>query len=590
MNIMKNSGVTIKHSFLASMCALVVLMAGCSERHAETSKDSKAPIADRVLMNANVLSLDANNTQAQALAISNGKILFIGSNDDVRNFIGANSEVEDLDGRTVLPGFIDAHGHFLQTGMMALAANLLPPPDNDVSSVEQIIDKLKAKADSDMTKELGWIIGMGYDDAQLEEGRHPTRTDLDKVSTDVPVLAVHQSSHLGAVNSKALEVLGISNDVTDPEGGKFRRNANGELSGVVEELAFFGIANQAFAKVNSELVQQAIAASQKAYFAAGFTTAQEGRAQLSDVQAVMGAAKAGALDIDVGVFPDPTLINDDSVFIDDIMALHSPNYANHARIAGIKLSLDGSPQVKTAWLSKPYHKPLEGQSEDYAGYPQLDTEVINKYIQLSYENDWQVLAHVNGDAAIDQFLDAIEQAHEMFPDSSMKPVAIHAQTAREDQLDRMARVNMIPSFMSVHAFYWGDWHRDSVLGENRAAHISPAKSALTKGLTITSHNDAPVTLPNSQMILYSMVNRLTRSEQVLGADERVDIEQAIRAITSSAAYQLSEDATKGSIEAGKYADLVIVDKNPLEMPSTELLDHKVLSTIKEGKTVYSAPN
>ncbi|MDT0595414.1 amidohydrolase [Glaciecola petra] len=567
----------------------IVVLSACTKPETTTNDTvNTANAADVIYVNANVITLDDKNTQAEAMAIKDGEIVFIGTNEDMASLKGPDTQINDLNGSTLLPGFIDAHGHFLQTGVLAMSANLLPPPDNGVDSIDKLIDALKAEENSDITKSVGWILGMGYDDAQLSEQRHPTKEDLDRVSTEIPVLAIHQSSHLGAINSKAIEVLGITNAQEDPDGGKFRRDADGNINGVVEETAFFYVGTLALSKISEELNLQALQASEKAFFKSGFTTSQEGRASINEVALLNIASEQNLLDIDVSIFPDPTFFEDENVFIDDVMSQHGQDYKNGIKVGGIKLSLDGSPQVKTAWLTKPYHVPLEGQDEDYKGYPQVPDEVLQKWVDMSHENNWQVLAHVNGDAAIDKYIEIIANAKQKFPQVDVRPVAIHAQTAREDQLDKMAELDIIASLMSVHTFYWGDWHFESVLGPERASRISPAKSALEKGVVVTSHNDAPVTLPNSQMILYSMVNRLSRSKRLLGGDERVSVEQALRAITSSAAYQIYEQDTKGTLEVGKKADMVILDSNPFEIEPEALLDLKVLETIKGGKVVYSA--
>jgi predicted amidohydrolase YtcJ len=218
----------------------------------------------------------------------------------------------------------------------------------------------------------------------------------------------------------------------------------------------------------------------------------------------------------------------------------------------------------------------------------MKVEDIDNYLDLAYSNRWQVLVHSNGDAASDQFISALSRAKQKHPNVDVRPVIIHAQVIREDQLDAVKELGVIPSFMTVHSFYWGDWHRDSVLGEARAARISPAKSALDRNILYTAHNDAPVTLPNAMMILSSQVNRTTRSSKVLGEAQRVSVMAALKSITSNAAYQYFEEDSKGSLEVGKLADLVILDKNPLKIDPNDFLGIRVLETIKEGEPVFTA--
>lgn len=579
-------------SRLAATAALATLAWGCGpspEPDAGTATDAAAGTepADLILSGGTIVTLTGPILEAGAVAIRDGRIQAVGTAEDIAAvWEGPGTLVRDLGGRTVLPGFIDAHGHFLQVGFLAQSASLLPPPDGGVTDFATMAAALEAHRDSDQAAKMGWIVGMGYDDAQLAEQRHPTAADLDAMIPDMPVLLIHQSGHVAAVNSAGLEALGISAASEDPPGGVIRRKPDSrEPDGVLEETAFFATLDKLPLPEDPESFAAMVAAAQESYAAAGFTTAQEGRALPANVRALQAAASGGLLKLDVDVYPDPTFARDAAEF-EGLMANASRRYENHLRIPGIKLSLDGSPQAKTAWLSLPYHVPPHGQDEDYRGYPQLEDDYLATEVRRAFQNGWQVLTHVNGDAAIDQFLAAVGKATEALGPGDRRPVAIHAQTAREDQLDAMAELGVIPSFMSVHTFYWGDWHRDSVLGPERAARISPARSALERGIVYTSHNDAPVTPPNSRMILYSQVNRLTRSGRVLGPEQRVTARQALEAITSSAARQLFEEARKGTIEAGKLADLVIVDRNPLTIPPEELMELTVLETLKEGETIW----
>ena len=198
------------------------------------------------------------------------------------------------------------------------------------------------------------------------------------------------------------------------------------------------------------------------------------------------------------------------------------------------------------------------------------------------------MAHTNGDAAADQLIGAVEKANEKHPVEDPRTVMIHAQIVRGDQLNKMKEINIIPSFFVSHTFFWGDWHRDSVLGKKRAYSISPAKSALDKNITFTFHNDSPVAPVDITPLLWSGVTRVSRSGDIIGPDERVSIMDAIKAVTINAAYQNFEEDTKGSIEVGKIADLVVLSENPLNVDPMEIRNINVLYTYKEGKLIYSA--
>jgi predicted amidohydrolase YtcJ len=490
--------------------------------------------------------------------------------------------VVDLDGRTLLPGFVDAHGHLKNVGFQALAADLLPPPDSDVDSIAVLQSKLRAWGEGEPSHTLGWIVGFGYDDAQIEERRHPTRDDLDAVSSDRPVFIIHQSGHLYVANSKLLELAGVSATTDDPPGGVIRRRPDSrEPDGVLEETALMPVL-EVFPTIGEAGQRRMVREGIEAYTRFGFTTATEGRAFPADLELYVAMAEAGQLAIDVVAFPDYWLGRDS---LDGNIWL-SGQYRGHFRIGGVKGNLDGSPQGKTAWLTQPYHVPPAGRGADYAGYPMLEEGHVLAMFDEAYAKGWQIINHANGDAAIDQMIRAARAATEKHGPADRRTVGIHSQTIRPDQLDAYAELGIIPSFFGMHTFYWGDWHRDSVLGPERAAFISPAKAALDLNIVFTQHHDAPVALPNSIAILATQVNRTTRSGEVLGPDQRVSAMDALRSITINAAHQYFEEDRKGSIEEGKLADFVILDANPLTVAPEALWDIEVLETIKEGQTIY----
>ena len=544
-------------------------------------------VADVIYSGGDIITINDSQPTVEALAIKDGKIIAVGAKVDALKHKGPATKMVDLRGKTLLPGFIDAHGHVFNAGLQALAANLLAKPDGNVNGVVALQQTLSNWVEKypERLASTGWVIGFGYDDSQLEEQRHPTRDDLDVVSNTVPVLVIHQSGHLAAINSKGLEVAGITAVTKDPAGGVIRRREGGlEPDGVLEEMAFFELVFKVLGTLGTDDNKALLKAGLDLYARYGFTTAQEGRATPEAIATEATVAREGGLKMDVVAYADIQGAADTIK-----PPLHAKTYTQHFRIGGAKLSLDGSPQGKTAWLTEPYHVPPEGQSADYLGYPAVPDNEAIALVDKAFSNGWQILAHCNGDAAADQFIMAIRLAIEKHGKADRRPVMIHAQTVREDQLDDMKELGIIPSFFGMHTYYWGDWHRDSVLGPERGARISPAASVLARGMVYTQHHDAPVALPNSIMILASQVNRTTRSGQVLGPGQRVDAMDALKSITINAAYQYFEEKTKGSLEPGKFADFVILDKNPLKVESMAIKDIKVVETIKEGKSIYMAP-
>ena len=570
----------MKQGVMASIVGILALslLGGCDS-------SPPKPQADALYVGGPILTMAGDQpTYAEALLVKDGRIMFVGSLKEAEARAEAAERV-DLAGHTLLPGFIDAHGHIANVGFQALSANLLPPPDGEGQSIDSLVTLLKGwqAQNNILLQESGWIIGFGYDDSQLAEQRHPTADDLDRVSTEKPVLIVHQSGHVGAVNHKALEVLAFSAGMADPDGGVIRREADGKTpNGVLEEMAFFQPLLQVFSHFDADTRKQLALAGVEAYTRFGFTTAQEGRADPGTAETWRALARDNELAIDVAVYPDVGMA-------EQYIREHgtSTDYDNGFRLAGVKLSFDGSPQAKTAWLTQPYFHPPHGMPEDYAGYAAIpDAGERQRQVSVAFENNWQLLVHCNGDAAADAMIESVAVAGAHYGNHDRRTVMIHAQTVRDDQLDQMKNLGIIPSFFSMHTFYWGDWHRDETLGPERAMRISPTQSALKRGMRFTEHHDAPVALPSAIMILHTTVNRTSRSGAVIGDAQKVSPYIALKSMTDWAAWQYFEEDDKGTLEAGKLADFVILDRDPLSIEPGELKDLKVLQTIKAGRTVY----
>jgi predicted amidohydrolase YtcJ len=239
-----------------------------------------------------------------------------------------------------------------------------------------------------------------------------------------------------------------------------------------------------------------------------------------------------------------------------------------------------------AWVTKPYYVVPEGQPDDYRGYPAIDEQTTFKAIEKAYANGWQILTHANGDAASDLLIAAVREAKKKYPDVDNRPVLIHGQVLREDQVDQLAKLGIFPSLFPMHTFYWGDYHRESVLGPERAENISPTGWVLERGMMFGSHHDAPVALPNSMRVLSATVTRRTRSGYVLGPEHRVAVLIGLKALTIWPAWQHFEEDSKGTIEVGKLADFVVLSDNPLTVPADKLADLVVVETIKEDAPVY----
>jgi predicted amidohydrolase YtcJ len=539
---------------------------------------SDAPIeADLILSSSNVILMNADkDAEPLSIAIADKEIVWIGSIKEGKKIQGKHLDYGD---QSILPGFIDAHGHASFVAFSTQVANIASKPVGPVNAIENIQSELREFINKGNLKSGEWVIGMGYDDSLLEEQRHPTREDLDAVSKINPIYLIHVSGHLGAANTLGLSLANITSESQDPPGGKIRREMNSsQPNGVLEETAAYPVQQLAMASYKDPM--GSVVKAMKIYASNGITTAQDGASNQSSIGLLQAADAQNLLTIDVISFPIAQGVPDES-----IQSLNFGSYSGRLKMGGVKLILDGSPQGKTAYITKPYLVPPHGQDEQYKGYPLIPQESVDKLVNKYSMAEIPIMAHANGDAAADMLLEAVRKSS---ISSDHRTVMIHAQTVREDQLDQMKELKIIPSYFSTHTFYWGDWHRDSVFGNERASRISPTNSTLKRGMPFTVHNDAPIVPPDMIRLLWSTTNRLTRSGKVLGPDQRISTYEALKAMTINAAYQHFEEDIKGTIEVGKLADLVVLSENPLSMQIQDLLNISVVATYSHGQEIYQA--
>ncbi|WP_259444736.1 amidohydrolase family protein [Neotabrizicola shimadae] len=555
------------------------------EKHgALPAPEADTSLADRIWSGGPILTMTDAAPRAEALAERDGRILAVGALEAVLSHRGPDTQMIDLAGRTLLPGFVDAHGHVYMIGIQAMSANLLPAPDGEVNDIPALQETLRAYTAEypDRVERAGLILGFGYDDAQLAEQRHPTRDDLDAISTEVPIYVVHQSGHLGVANSRALELAGITADTPDPTGGVIRRrDGSTEPNGVLEENATALVLGALFGSLDAEAGRAIFRAGADLVASYGYTTAQEGRATPAVARLMQSVATDEGLDIDVVAYPD-VLIDRDF-----ILATAARDYTDRFRVGGAKLTIDGSPQGFTALRDRPYYNPPPGFRADYRGYSAATPDQVFDAIDWAFANNVQILTHSNGEGASDILIAAIGTATEKYGPADRRPVLIHGQFLREDQVDAFNRLNVFPSLFPMHTFYWGDWHRDRTVGPVLADNISPTGWLRARGMMFSSHHDAPVAFPDSMRILDATVTRRSRSGDIIGPDQRVDVLTALKAMTIWPAYQHFEEGWKGSLEAGKLADLVILSQDPTAVDPETLDSIKVVETIKEGETIYS---
>jgi predicted amidohydrolase YtcJ len=532
-------------------------------------------------VNGVVITMDASNTVAEAVLVRAGQIEAVGSSEDLVSRIDDDTVVVDLRGRALMPGFIDAHGHFPGSGQTVFSVDLNSPPIGRVTDMEGLLGSLSAFAKQ---RRDGWVVGHGYDDTLLAEKRHPTRDDLDRISTSRPVAIVHVSGHLAVVNTVGLDILGIDESTPDPLGGVIVRDplsADGRRpNGVLEETAARAVWEYTLDLGVMDGVRMTTQAAAE-YLAVGVTTASAGGMPTSVAKLLGLLSRLNQFPQRVALFP---------LFEEVGEALLSEELTLDAFAAGkvsvprVKIIADGSIQGYTGYLSEPYYAPFKGDPL-YRGYPSVPREELLRQVSGLYERRIQVAIHCNGDASIDDGLDAIEAAMKAHPWPDARPLIIHAQMTRLDQIERMAALGVTPSFFSAHTYYWGDRHAAIFMGPGRAANMSPARWALEAGVRFSSHLDTPVTPMLPLQAVWSQISRESTAGVVIGPEQRIDRTSALRAVTIDAAWQVFMDDKIGSIEPGKRADLVVLSDNPLTAGDVRSI--KVDRTVIDGATVYS---
>jgi predicted amidohydrolase YtcJ len=538
--------------------------------------------ADTIYTGGTILTVNDAKPTVEAVAVKDGKILMAGTTAEVEAMHKTSkTKIVDLAGKTLVPGFIDAHSHFMFALDMPTQANVSAPPVGPVKSIPDMIAALKETQKQLNIQKGDWIVGWGYDGNELAEGREATRDDLDPAFPDNPVMVIHVSGHGAVLNSIALNKFNITAKTPTPPGGVIlRKPGTNEPAGLLMETAYLPVF-AALPKPSEAEMLDRMNAAQQIYASNGYTTAQEGATHGHDVDFLKKAASQNRLYIDIVSLP---------LFIDlaDVLAKYPANtwgiYDNRLKLGGVKTVFDGSPQGKTAFFTKPYLTGGPSGQKNWHGEPGFTEAVFMKYMKPLYDNNLRTFNHCNGDASIDMYLDIQEK---MGGKPELRPVIIHSQFVRPDQLDRYVKLGIIPAMYPMHTYFFGDVHIKN-LGMDRASFMSPTQSALKKGLHVTLHSDFNVLPLDPMLIMWTAMNRTTRTGVVLGAGERLTAEQALKAITLDSAYEYVEEDTKGSIEAGKLADFTILSGNPITTQGDALKTIKVVETIKEDKSIFKA--
>lgn len=544
-----------------------------------------AQTADTIYHGGSILTMAGKApAYVEALSVKDGKILAAGAKDAVLKAKGEATKVVDLGGKTLLPGFIDGHGHYINSLLVANQCKLYAPPSGPGKDVPGIVAELKRFAAARKIPKGEMILGYGYDDSVMPGGRLLNRDDLDAAFPDNPVRVDHVSMHGCVLNSLAMKKFGFSAATKTPPGGVIVRKPGTEDPwGLIMETAFLPIFEKSD-KMKPEQEIEWTKAGQLLYAEAGITTAQEGATHLSQLVTMKRASAAGANIIDVVAYP---FIPDLDNVLEAYPVAGWGKYDQRLKINGVKITVDGSPQGRTAFFSTPYLTGGPGGEKDWKGEPTFPQHIVNSMVKRVYEMNVPLLLHCNGDAAIDAFLTAYEYARGGDYTRPWNVTTIHTQFMRRDQIPKFVKYKVRPSFYTLHTFYFADAHLAN-RGKEQAAYISPMRDAIDAGLRPSNHTDFVVAPLDQMTMLWTAVNRVSRAGTAIGPDQRVTPYEGLKCMTEWAAEQYDEQSSKGTLEAGKLADLVILDKDPLKVEAMAIKDIRVVETLKEGKTIYQS--
>lgn len=529
-----------------------------------------------------IITMDGDTPQTvEAVVVREGRIVWTGSREGARKFGGSRATRHDLNGATMLPGFIDAHSHFAMALQVAGRLDLGNPASGPVNSTEGLLGAIRRYIDANAIPPGGWVVAMRYNEQDLAEKRHVTRAELDAAFPGYRIALIHISGHGLVASGAALAEGGIGRDTPTPEGGVMVRDADGMPNGVLFERAMFLL----MPKIPLPSTEQKLAALeqvQRMYLAEGYVHAQDGATSPEDLAFLTSPEVDARLKLDLALLP--TWIQLDALLADPKLVMRE--YRGHVKIEGIKFVLDGSPQARTAFFTRDYKLGAPDGSHPWHGQPVTSDAEFLAAARKVHDREWQIFAHANGDAAIDMAIKGLD-ALGITAAQDQRPVVIHSQFQRPDQLADYRRIGVSPAYFTNHTYYWGDVHRTN-FDAGVVDFISPMRSARETGLVVSNHTDFPVTPLDTRFMLWSAMGRQSRTGVVSGPAERIDAYAALQALTTGPAFQMFEEKRKGRIAPGFLADFVVLDRNPLETPVEGIRDIKVLETVVKSETVWKA--
>lgn len=516
--------------------------------------------------------MDENESIAEAIAIKFERIVFVGSNTDVKAFIGDGTEVLDLKGKVVIPGLIDSHAHFMDVGS-AREIYVDLSEEAGVRCIADIQSKIKERIAK--TSKGEWIFGYQEDDSKLEEKRHPTRWELDEISTEHPIIVTTVGGHFWMANSKAFEIAGVTKESPDPVGGKFDRDPEtGDLIGYLHEEAYNVLRpdgppeptrGESYVGAKDILMECA---------SVGLTCVYD-LVDKPEMRAAIDLKNNGELPVRVRV----------DVIIDlveelDKLGIYRGLGDNWLRICGVKFFFDGAISARTAAVSKPYLN-----HPDFYGVFATTEEIARETLTNAYEKGYRISAHANGDRAIDLYLDIIEELQTMYPREDPRNRDIHCTVVNPKIVERIKKLGVLPTIFGPYAYYHGD-KLIPAFGEKRLEWMFAARSFLDAEVKIAAHSDHPCAPYPPLMAIYALVNRTTKAGTPIGRSQRISVFEALKLYTINAAYHQFDEDKLGSLEEGKLADFAVLSEDILSVPIENIIDIEVDMTVIDGRVVY----
>ena len=525
--------------------------------------------ADMIIRDANVITIDPRQPRVTAVAIRDGKFVAVGDDGSMDGLTGPNTEVLTLPGRTVLPGFIDAHIHVLSSGVRHVMA-----ADCDQRTIAEVQEVLRQDAGGTPAGE--WVQGFKFDDTKTAENRFLNRDDLDAVSTEHPITVSHRAGHVSYLNSRALELAGYTRDTPDPPGGRLGRDpVTGDLNGVIYERAAQPL-RALLPPVTPEVRAEGLRVICQMLNRAGLTSVHDARVSADELRTYQAGKENGDLTLRVSMlmgqefFPALRDAGLQSGFGDDRL-----------RIGGIKMVSDGAIATRTAYLSKPY----VGSDEDF-GILAMTPEETESEVMTMHRAGFQVCIHANGDLAIDIVLTAYEKAQAAYPREDARHRIEHCTLVNAELLGRMKALGVVATPFCTYVYYHGE--KMPFYGEDRIEWMFAQRSFMDYGVVATGATDYPPGPFEPLLGIQSCVTRTDSSGNVWGPSQRISVEEALTVYTINGAYASFEEDRKGSIEAGKLADLVVLGADPTRVDPMTIKDIPVERTVVGGETVYEA--